>query len=567
MKKTKMGKAGGKGSAAYSPRRGEPGFQSGGDLRRHIEKFGWFREKLVPSEKPGEGRQYAFHFDATKCIGCKCCVVACKEQNNNPAAITWRKVGEIEADEYPRTKRLYLSMGCNHCLEPACMAGCPTDSYTKDPSSGIVLHNDDTCVGCQYCIWNCPYGAPRYNPRRRIVTKCDMCYPRLTHGQIPACVDSCPQGAIQIEERDKNEWRNHHEGADSPGIPDSSQTLSTTKITLPEGFRKKGRRVNAYKSDPEHSHASLIWLLVLSQLSVGAFLIFQFFKIFQGAKNTSQGHAGLIALDRLLSLSVFSIAALSLGIAVFHLGRPLFIYRPVKMWKKSWLSREALFLGLFTLSSFLYAFALYLSSEAIFYYTPELLHAVGAVGALAAIMGVAGIYSSAKLYILPSRPAWNTPITVIQFFLTSILLGSLFFLSILSLDFFSQEITQIDIGSSQFLRGVLYLVIAVALAKTSVQLLSFLSVFTDEGREKYSTLHLLIHKYRNSFLMKNILFFLGGVVLPIAAMDNLAPGGSPNFWYGWAGSFAAVLAAELIEKYHFFVTVVPKNTAGNFFDS
>ncbi len=68
----------------------------------------------------------------SKCIGCKCCVVACNEQNANPASINWRRVGEVEGGFYPQTLRSYLSMGCNHCVEPTCMSGCPVDAYTKD---------------------------------------------------------------------------------------------------------------------------------------------------------------------------------------------------------------------------------------------------------------------------------------------------------------------------------------------------------------------------------------------------------------------------------------------------
>src|ERR1041385_6362593 len=85
----------------------------------------------VPARAPAEGEQYRFHFDMTRCIGCKCCVVACNEQNGNPAHINWRRVGEIEGGWYPNTLRLHLSMGCNHCLEPTCLAGCPVDAYSK----------------------------------------------------------------------------------------------------------------------------------------------------------------------------------------------------------------------------------------------------------------------------------------------------------------------------------------------------------------------------------------------------------------------------------------------------
>ena len=157
------------------------------------------KTRATPLTLPGPGEQYRFHFDMTKCIGCKCCVVACNEQNGNPADILWRRVGEIEGGVYPDTKRHYLSMGCNHCVEPTCLTGCPVNAYEKDTLTGIVRHSADACIGCQYCTWNCSYGVPQYNPERGVVGKCDMCYGRLTNGQDPACVNACPEDAIRIE--------------------------------------------------------------------------------------------------------------------------------------------------------------------------------------------------------------------------------------------------------------------------------------------------------------------------------------------------------------------------------
>jgi formate dehydrogenase iron-sulfur subunit len=123
----------------------------------------------TPPRMPQKGEQYRFHFDMTKCIGCKCCVVACNEQNGNPPDIFWRRVGEVEGGVYPETLRHYLSIGCNHCLEPTCMTGCPVDAYSKDGVTGIVRHNADTCIGCQYCTWNCSYGVPQFNAERGVV--------------------------------------------------------------------------------------------------------------------------------------------------------------------------------------------------------------------------------------------------------------------------------------------------------------------------------------------------------------------------------------------------------------
>ena len=95
--------------------------------------------QLIPSRKPDAGEQYRFHFNMEKCIGCKCCVVACNQQNGNPADILWRRVGEIEGGVYPFTQRHYLSMGCNHCLEPTCLPACPVKAYSKDLSTGVVI--------------------------------------------------------------------------------------------------------------------------------------------------------------------------------------------------------------------------------------------------------------------------------------------------------------------------------------------------------------------------------------------------------------------------------------------
>ena len=187
----------------------------------------------IPQRALLPGEQYRFHFDMTKCIGCKCCVVACNEQNGNPADINWRRVGEIEGGWYPDTQRLHLSMGCNHCIEPTCLAGCPVDAYSKDPVTGVVLHSPEICIGCQYCTWNCSYGVPQYNPERGVVGKCDMCHNRLAEGREPACVGACPEVAIQIEIVNIADWkRNYAASANAPGLPSADDSISSTRLTL-----------------------------------------------------------------------------------------------------------------------------------------------------------------------------------------------------------------------------------------------------------------------------------------------------------------------------------------------
>src|SRR5437764_5321272 len=215
-------------------------------------------ESLIPSRALQPGEQYRFHFDMTQCIGCKCCVVACNEQNGNPADINWRRVGEIEGGFYPDTQRFHLSMGCNHCLEPSCLIGCPVEAYTKDPVTGIVQHSPETCIGCQYCTWNCSYGVPQYNPARGVVGKCDMCHNRLSDNMAPACVAACPEGAIAIGIVNIAEWRDDYLSANAPGLPSADDSISTTRVTLPENLAPSTDRVDLQRVQPEQAHFPLV---------------------------------------------------------------------------------------------------------------------------------------------------------------------------------------------------------------------------------------------------------------------------------------------------------------------
>src|SRR4029450_7045519 len=159
--------------------------------------------------------------------------VACNEQNGNPADINWRRVSEIEGGFFPQTSRRYLSMGCNHCVDPTCLSGCPVDAYTKAVATGIVRHRADARMGGQYCTWSCGYGVPQYNAERGIVGKCDMCHGRLVRDETPACVSACPEGAIAIEIVRIAEWQRDVAGSlPGHGMPSADGSLSTTRVTM-----------------------------------------------------------------------------------------------------------------------------------------------------------------------------------------------------------------------------------------------------------------------------------------------------------------------------------------------
>ena len=474
------------------------------------------RNRLIPDRKPSPGEQYRFHFDMTKCVGCKCCVVACNEQNGNPGDLHWRRVGEIEGGYYPDTRRWYLSMGCNHCLESSCLSGCPVEAYEKDPTTGVVKHNADACIGCQYCTWNCSYGVPQYNPERGVVGKCDLCHNRLYDGDAPACVEACPQGAIAIEIVDIAAWRADHMLADAPGLPSSADSLSTTRVTLPRDMPPDVDRVDRTQPRLEHPHWPLVFMLTLTQMSVG-------------------GACGIWLLSVANASSVFRGVALTLLVAVvslsastLHLGRPIHAYRAVKGWRRSWLSREVLALGLFANLAALFAGALFFHIRLTF-----------AAGAVACFCGLLGVYCSARVYMVPARPAWNSRYTALEFFATALALGPLL------------------VRAAGIHHDHAFALAAAAGA--SVQLTTqiaklFWLAQNAEGSENRLSASLLIDRLRKTFLLRLALLLVGGVILPLAS-DNAGI---------LAFALLLALAGELMGRWLFFVTVTPKNVASVF---
>jgi formate dehydrogenase iron-sulfur subunit len=451
---------------------------------------------VMPERRPVAGEQYRFHFDMTRCIGCRCCEVACSEQNGNPIEINWRRVGEIEGGTYPFTQRLYLSMSCNHCLEPSCLKGCPVNAYTKDSVTGIVRHSADTCIGCAYCTWNCPYGAPQYNPARGVVGKCDLCYHRLEQGRAPACADACPEGAIRIELVNIGEWRRDHSDADAPGMPAAGHTISTTRVTLPEKAAPVFERADHHRVRPEDPHLPLVFMLVLTQLCAGAFVYLSFLP---------GGNGRGVVASLLLAL-------VSLGASSLHLGRPAFAWRALKMWRRSWLSREVLL------------FSLFAGAAAASVLLPSAAFAAGA-------LGLAGVTASAFIYLVPARPAWNSARTVADFHLTGLLLGPLYLAAL----------------------GIRVPMLAIAVAGAAQllnQLLKLAALAASDEFELRASARLLTNDLRGLFLLRAALLVVGGIVLPLVGHAAIA--------------FALALAGELLSRYLFFVSVVPKSVADTF---
>lgn len=497
----------------------------------------------VPELK--EGEQYRFHFDATACVGCHCCEAACNEQNNNSADVKWRRVGEMEGGTFPEVSQLFNSMSCNHCIDPACLNGCPTESYIK-LDNGIVFHDDDVCIGCQYCTWNCPYEVPVMNYDRGIVTKCHMCVDKLEVGETPSCVQACPAGAIQIEVVHKDEWIKYDmqkEGV-APHLPDTSITKPTTRYTLPENMPKDGYKpADEHITKPAHSELPLVYMTVLTQMSVGGFVA-----LFMGELLSLFGFSNLATGNYVLAALIMLPALLGLPLSALHLGRPLLAHTAMKNWRKSWLSREALALGIFA--------GLGIGVVVTYFLDMTILNKLLILGGLAS--GVFGIYAQSMIYRIKARPSWDR-VSTTKRFIGSGYLGLILVSLVLSLQGFSNSSMAI---LSLTLLMASYQVLVIFEEKT------FYKYLKEDETNFYQlnkTKYLLENNFKKHITIRYNTLIVFAVFLPLLAILFLANGSLLSASVILSISLIGSTFSEIVGRYLFYVTVVPLGLAGNFF--
>lgn len=198
-------------------------------------------------------KQWAFYFEQNYCSGCCTCQIACKDKNNLKVGQNFRKVEEYSGGTYeqqgqaliPKIYAFWLSMSCNHCLKPACVAKCPTNALTKDRENGIVRLDQDKCIGCQQCIKICPYGALVYDPSVKKVGKCDFCEDLLKKGEAPACVSACPMRALEYGELEELQKRT--------GAKRQTYGMASGKVTEPALVVVPHRSADLLQSEAEKS--------------------------------------------------------------------------------------------------------------------------------------------------------------------------------------------------------------------------------------------------------------------------------------------------------------------------
>ncbi len=198
----------------------------------------------VLAQSPISGKKLGMVIDLQRCVGCGACVISCKNENNVQGEVAWASRISLTVGKFPNVRYEYIPTLCNHCENAPCVKGCPTSAMHKIEGN-ITMHDPDKCIGCRYCLINCPYGVihfnerethhfwrddkpliegasasatevtqqvggtviPYYNPAREldqprtglrkkgIVEKCTLCNHRVAKGELPYCVESCPTNA------------------------------------------------------------------------------------------------------------------------------------------------------------------------------------------------------------------------------------------------------------------------------------------------------------------------------------------------------------------------------------
>lgn len=474
---------------------------------------------LIPLEAPRPGEQYAFSVDLDACSGCKACVTACHSLNGLDDGETFRDVGALTGRDRGGLHVLqHVTTACHHCLEPACLTGCPTLAYDKDPQTGIVRHLDDQCIGCQYCTLMCPYDVPKYNPAKGIVRKCDMCRQRLVDNEAPACVQACPNQAIRIELVRADVVRQHsNQGSFLAHASDPRLTQPTTRFVTRRSL--KDIEPVAEPLRPAHAHVPLVVMLVLTQMSIGMLLVAETLHVVQRP-----------ALA--LKIVAVGIGAAGLVAAIFHLGRPQIAYRAWLGWRTSWMSREIIVFQIWLL----FAIA-FLASGA-----GGLGHFFGIATAIA---GTLAIFCSAMIYAATGRRFWSAQHTIVRFLLSAAALGTA---------------GSVAIGALQAQEASLPLtaaMLAATVLRTLADALGLQRLRTDSAAELARSYELLNGPLSIWNTLQASVAMLGGVVLPAVMLA------APQFAVQLAlPAFVLLLAAELIQRGLFFAACISPGMPG-----
>ncbi|HEY1052403.1 MAG TPA: DmsC/YnfH family molybdoenzyme membrane anchor subunit [Prosthecobacter sp.] len=478
---------------------------------------------LIPLSQPGPGEQYSFEVNLDSCTGCKACVAACHSLNGLDESESWRDIGLLVGTR----KQPYLqtvTTACHHCADPACLSGCPVLAYDKDLITGIVRHLDDQCIGCSYCILKCPYDVPKFNLKRGIVRKCDMCQGRLAEGEAPGCVQACPNEAIKIKTVKVEAVPVF--GSILTGAFDSSYTKPTTRYISSKPLPFQARPADEGSLKLDHGHDPLAWMLVLTQMSAGGFI----------GCAVALG-MGLLTADQAAITSGVSLFFGLIGIAlsVLHLGQPLKAWRAFMGWKRSWLSREILAFGALPAGGGAIGAAWWFGQ------THLLLPAVAGTAAAA----LTAVLCSVMVYVDTHRPFWSLTQTSGKFLGTMLVLGAA--LCTATWAWLGLPIAAAALGITLALRWT----------HSIWEMTRYWQALEDETSPWHRSA-LILHKHlRHRVELRGVLLAISALVLPA-----LIGGGASAAWMTTL-SLILMFFSQWIERQYFFTAAAGPKMPGN----
>ncbi|MCO4798159.1 MAG: dimethyl sulfoxide reductase anchor subunit [Colwelliaceae bacterium] len=565
------------------------------------ERSMFINENPEVGTNPNRNKQHGFFFTADNCIGCHACEAACSEKNENPAHLAFRSVGYVEGGSYPDYKRMNISMACNHCDDPVCLKGCPTKAYTKHAEYGAVLQDPETCFGCGYCTWVCPYNAPQLDPVKGQVSKCNMCVDRLEVGLKPACVSACVGNALDFGVIENTPENREQCKTSIPGFPDPSITHPNIRFqqtkTLPDEMNRTDSMPVKYHKDKEGNYKPVIdqkagkakhWnfgklnsrenplvlFTLFAQAAFGTFLI-----PFLASLFGIDAFVQFVASDIFLPLTVASLVmtAFALLMSVTHLGKPMRFYRGFNNLRYSPMAREGFGLALFSAGCGITAlftlpmnewvnglvieiFALNLKDISA---GMPLVNLQMAAGIFTILAGSCGLYYMNKCYQIKARPFWHHIQTATSFLGNSLSLGSfvsgtIVLATLINTDSSAEIINQaIIVFSSMFTIGLL--LEGLGLIKHNKDL----NKSDNEGGAAHyiqCTTFGKTYMFRNILLTMNIIAALGLLTANLVTTVDL---NSLLVIWGVLALISCITAT--IGRALFYILVIPTTMPGAFF--
>ncbi len=530
---------------------------------------------------PNRNKQHGFYFAADNCIACHACEAACSEKNDLPAHISFRSVGYLEGGAYPASTRMNLSMACNHCDDPVCLGGCPTNAYTKNVGFGAVLQDPDICFGCGYCTWVCPYNAPQLDPVKGEVSKCNMCVDRLEVGLKPACVDACLAGALDFGIIETKPANREQLETSIPGFPTPDITHPNIRFQQAKSLPREMRRTDgmpvryerdehagsAYKTKVAEDGRATQWSLkklrsredplvvftLVSQLVVGAFLT-----VFLGAKAGLEiflpsAHP-ILFITLLISLLV--IETIALVMSTMHLGKPHRFYRAFNNLRTSPVSREVAGIAVFYNMLGGYTLLTVLGDTLSFLPAGLVAGLISLSGWGAMISGLLALYFMHAIYRIRARPFWNHWQVLTTFY------GNMLVLGALAVGLSYGWMLAMQGASSSALLTALALPVALGLIMEGIGLVFHARDMKQQGAEGAAAHYVQRTDFGYTYRARNVGLALA--VCGVAALVLLGVDGIAGMAL-WSMLALLIAATAVVGRALFYVLVIPTTMPGAFF--